>query len=147
MATVSVNLDVDAQAINGILRNLQNAVANINDLNTFVNSAVNNAAGQTYTPAQFDGGLIVRSGAAAVTDTTPTAAQIVGAIRNCAIGDTFLLLIQNNNSGTLTIGAGTNVTLVGTTTIATALTRLYAVTVTAVATPAVTLRGIMTAAV
>lgn len=107
-----------------------------------------NAAGQTLTVAQTVGAVLLRSGAAAVTDTTPTAAAIVAAMKQPGVNDTFRLTIVNTNTGTLTIGAGAGVTLAGTTTIPTVNTREYigiATNVTA-GSEAVTLRGIMVAA-
>jgi hypothetical protein len=107
-----------------------------------------NAAGQTLTVAQAVNAILLRSGAAAVTDTTPTAAAIVASLANPGNNDTFRLTIVNTNTGTLTIGAGTGVTLAGTTTIPTVNTREYVGIVTNATrgSEAVTLRGIMVAA-
>lgn len=113
-------------------------------------AALANAAGQTLTAQQIIGKTLLRSGAAAVSDATPTAAAIVAALggaANVAVGDTFELTIRNKNTGTLTITAGNNVTLEGVTTVAQDYTRRYLGRVTAVGTPAVTLHGISTAAV
>jgi hypothetical protein len=111
---------------------------------TITDSAVNNAAGQTYTAAQFLGGVISRSGATTVSDTTPTAAAIVAAIPGCEVGSATYLDIINTNSGLLTILAGSGVTLSGTTTIATVNTRRYAIIVTnaTLSSEAVTMRGL-----
>lgn len=111
------------------------------------NTAVANAAGVTLTVAQLFGGYITRSGAAAVSDTFPTAAAIVAAIDQCEVGDSFEFGIINTNSGTLTLVAGAGITLAGTTTAATNTVRRYLATVTNVSTPAVTIRGLDTAAV
>jgi hypothetical protein len=114
-----------------------------------VTTAVANAAGQTLTAAAVVGGTILRSGAAAVSDTLPTAALLVAALPNVAAGTTIELVIRNNNSGTLTLVAGSGITLEGTTTIATANARKYAVrfiNVTA-GSEAVTVSGLMTGAV
>ena len=111
-------------------------------------TAINNAAGVTLTAAQIYGKTIIRSGAVAVADTTPTAAQIVAAIPACEIGSTFDFDIINNNTGLLTITAGSGVTLSGTTTIATLFTRRYRARVTNItaSSEAVTLLGVFTAA-
>jgi hypothetical protein len=108
-------------------------------------SALANASGQTLTVAQLLGGTLDRSGAAGVSDTTPTAAAIVAAIPGCEVGTSRYLCIINRNTGTLTILAGSNVTLAGTTTIATVNSRWYLIRVTNVGTPAVTMRGLMVA--
>jgi hypothetical protein len=105
-------------------------------------SALANASGQTLTTAQVINNVLFRSGASAVTDTLPTAALIVAAIPDCKVGATFEFTINNTNSGTLTIGAGSGNTLSGTTTIATNKARRYIGKVTAVSTPAVTVYGV-----
>jgi hypothetical protein len=114
-------------------------------LNTTNVATIANASGQTLTAAQVAGGIILRSGAAAVTDTTPTAAAIIAAFPGAVTGDVMTLVIRNNNTGTLTIGAGTGVTLEGTTTIPTVNTRMYAVRITSATT--VTISGLFVAAV
>jgi hypothetical protein len=68
----------------------------------------------TATVAQLINGVIRLSGQAAINVTTPTAAQIVAAIFNCQVGSWFEFTLQNNNSGTATVVAGTGVTLAGT---------------------------------
>ena len=107
-------------------------------------NAVSNAAGVTLTAAQMLGGCLDRSGAVTVSDTTPTAAQLVAALAGAAVGDAKLLKLRNRNTGTLTLLAGAGITLEGTTTIPTVNTRNYAIRVTN-ATPgaeAVTISGI-----
>lgn len=72
----------------------------------FKYTSISNAAGVTYTAAQFMGGFIVRSGAAAVSDTLPTAAQIVAATPGAEAGKTGLVVrINNSNSSSLTLAA------------------------------------------
>lgn len=105
--------------------------------------SVSNAAGVTLTAAQMVNTVITRAGAAAVSDTTATAALIVAAIRNCQVGASFDMTIINTNSDTLTIVAGSGVTLAGVTTVAADKARRYRGVVTAVGTPAVTLQGVM----
>lgn len=89
------------------------------------------ATGITYTAAGVLKGIIRRSGGAGITDTTPTAALLYAAWPGCAVGNTALILLTNLNSGTITIGAGTDVTLAGTTTVVTVAARLYVLSVTA----------------
>ena len=56
---------------------------------------------------------------AAVTFTTPTAAQIVAAIPHATIGDTFTFVISNAGNKAITLGQGTGVTINATNTPAT----------------------------
>lgn len=107
-------------------------------------NALSNVAGQTLTVAQTKG-ILLRSGAAAVSDTTPTAADIIAGMSNAAIGDVVEWTIRNTNSGLLTLVAGSGVTLEGTTTVATNFCRRYAVRV--ISLTAVTISGLSTAAV
>lgn len=104
-------------------------------------AALATAGNLTYTAAQVLSGFINRDPAGgARSDVTPTAAEIVGAIDNCMIGDSVMLTIRNaaDAAETITVTAGTNVTLTGTMTIAQNYLREFLVTVTAVTTPAVT---------
>lgn len=111
-------------------------------------TAVANAAGVTLTVAGLTSSIILRSGAAGVSDLTPTAAALVAAVPNVAVGDCFDLVIRNTNTGTLTLVAGTGVTLEGTTTVAQDYARRYQVRFTNVTSgaQAVTISGIFTAA-
>lgn len=138
-----VNTYLDDSDVSGAIKNLQSGTYPASTV------AISNAAGVTWTAAQTLGGTILRSGAAAVSDTTPTAAALVALFTGVSAGATRLLRVRNNNSGTLTIVAGSGVTLEGTTTIAAANTREYAIRFTAVASgsEAVTLSGMFTAAV
>ena len=72
-----------------------------------------NAAGATVTGGNMPGVLETRTGAAAVTDTTDTAINIIAAIPGATIGSQALWQIQNQNTGLLTLGGGTNVTMAG----------------------------------
>src|SRR5690606_28432207 len=74
-------------------------------------------------------------------DVTPTAAQIVAAIPDVAVGSSFEFLIVNTADAaeTITVTAGTGVTLVGTMTIAQNASRRFTAIVTAVDTPAVSI--------
>lgn len=138
---------IDPSDIPGAIISLQKT-ADRNAAIAAVWNALNNAAGQTLTTAQLLGRYLDRSGAAGVSDTTPTAAQLVAAIPNVAVGDVYELVVRNRNTGTLTLVAGTGVTLEGTTTIPTVNTRRYAIRFTnvTVGTEAVTISGIMVGA-
>jgi hypothetical protein len=136
---------VDPSDISAVIRNNSSA----SDKTKIAFSAVANVAGVTWTAAQALSGIIDRSGAATVSDTTPTAAQLVAAFSGGAsVGDVVLLRVRNRNTGTLTVVAGTGVTLEGTTTVVTVNTRKYAVRFTnvTVGSEAVTLSGLFTGA-
>lgn len=70
--------------------------------------------------------VLATSGATALT--TRTAAQMI-AQAGLIVGQSYVLRVYNTNAGTLTLTGGTGVTITGTATIATAVTRDYAVTV------------------
>lgn len=113
-----------------------------------VTSAEATASGVTYSATQFCGTLINRSGPGlGFSDTTPTAAQIVAAIPGCEVGTGYEITIRNSAGFTLTMLAGSGVTLSGTTTVATVSARRYQVEVTNVdsGTEAVTVTGLYTA--
>lgn len=79
------------------------------------------AAAVTYSAAELVGGLILRDpNGSARSDVTPTAAQIVGAITGAIATSSFEFTIRNtaDASETITLTAGTGVTLSGTMTIA-----------------------------
>lgn len=71
----------------------------------------------TLTAAQMVGGVVEISGGAAATVTTDTAANIITRMTaldaNAGVGSTATFRLINDNSGTLTITAGTGVTAVG----------------------------------
>lgn len=81
----------------------------------------NTAAARTYTAAELLGGLILRDpNGAARSDVTPTAALIVAGIAGAVVGSSFEFTIRNTADAaeTITVTAGTGVTLSGTMTIA-----------------------------
>lgn len=91
------------------------ANGNIIQLGTTVDTADN----VTYSTAQFLSGIILRgSMSTGRTDTTPTAAQIVAAFPSAVVGSCAKLTIVNgetnsgNFSNTVTLSAGTGVSLV-----------------------------------
>ena len=94
-------------------------------------SPLSNAAGVTMTAAQVLSEFYVRSGAAGVSDTLPTAAALLASWPGATIGSTAPLLITNLNSGTLTIVTGAGITLAGVTTVVTTGARYYMLSVTA----------------
>lgn len=75
----------------------------------------------TYTTDQFKTGFILRDpNGLARADVTPTAAQIVAAYPDCYVGFSFDVEIRNTADAaeTITLTAGTGVTISGTATIA-----------------------------
>lgn len=107
------------------------------------------AGAVTYTAAQFLNDAIFRSGGGAISDTTPTAAQLIAAMGAPPVGVGKRITINNQRTGTLTLLAGTGVTLVSTTTVGSNQCRDYLLRVTSV-TPgaeAVRLVGLQTGAI
>ena len=79
------------------------------------------ADAHTYTAAELLGGLILRDCAGgARSDPTDTAANIIAAITQAGVGNSFEFTIRNTSDAaeTITVTAGTGVTLSGTMTIA-----------------------------
>ena len=77
-------------------------------------SSITTAGAGTYTAAQLYGGRITRDPTgAARTDTTDTAANIVGAIVGAAVGDTFICIVENTADAAeaITLAGGSGVTL------------------------------------
>lgn len=97
----------------------------------------------TLTAAMLLSGLIMRTGpTGAYADTTPTATQILDAMGDPEIGDSFDFVHVNGVAYACTLTAGAGVTLAGTTANAASKVRMYRCTVTATSTPAVTITGI-----
>jgi len=91
----------------------------------------------TYTAAQLLGGLILRDPAGGDrSDVTPTAALIIAAITQAGVGNSFEFTIKNQADAaeTITVTAGTGVTLTGTMTIAQNYSRRFMCIVTAATT-------------
>lgn len=104
---------------------------------------LSNAAGTTITAANITAGYSLRSGqTAAVTDTLDSAANIVAAIPNCAVGTTFKYRSVNGGGFTQTLAAGAGTTLSGTMTVAPGAWREWMGVVTNVASPAITFTNI-----
>lgn len=105
----------------------------------------------SMTAAQFAGAKVVHfenTGTTPGNLATPTAAQIIAAIPNAIVGQSYTLFIRNSSSGantaTITAGDG-NVTLTGTMTIAQNVTRMFNVKVASGTTVTVTSMGIFAA--
>ena len=95
-------------------------------------NTVSSATGVTLTAAEVTGngtglGIIARTGAAGggISDTTPTAAQLLAAMPGAVVGTTFKFLSSNTTGQTQTLLGGTNVTVAGTATIGTSTTRTF----------------------
>jgi hypothetical protein len=91
-------------------------------------ATLSTAGAQTLTVAQMVAPILVRSGnSTAVTDTTPTAAQMVAALQGVQAGCTFQWMIRNLNtgSGTHTLAAGSGVTLAAGNTNTTAISNTH----------------------
>lgn len=105
--------------------------------------------GPTLTAAQMVNGIVKISGqTGAQAVTTPTATAIVAAIPNAQVGSMFWFALINAHtpSGAATLTAGAGVTLSSITdVVAVANSQIYIGRVTATATPAVTIYGLLTA--
>lgn len=102
-----------------------------------VPATITTAGAATYTAAQLLGGLILRDpNGAGRSDVTPTAALIIAAIDGAVIGSSFEFTIRNDADAaeTITVTAGTDVTLSGTMTIAQSNAKRFKVVVTAATT-------------
>lgn len=112
-------------------------------------TVINTAGNETYTAAQMIGALILRDpNGSNRTDTTATAAEIIAALGNVAVGDTFHMYIRNTAGlpNSVTVAAGAGVTLDGTMLVAQNNTRQFLVRVDniGVGTEAVTIYSIAT---
>lgn len=116
-----IRRSIDGTDIFGVVKELTRDAT----LASFERVNVSNAAGQNLTAAQILAGYIERDGAVAVSDALPTAAAFLALVPDMEVNDCRLLIIRNANTGTLTLTAGTNFTIVGTATIATVTTAVY----------------------
>ncbi len=123
----------DNSSMNGVMGAFQNAAAMVNMGIAAVPLA--SATDVTLTASQFIAGIcdIAGSPGAGVTLRTPTAAAIIGALPNTIPKDgqfNFDVVMVNDDSGqTLTLTAGSGVTLLGTMTMATNTARTFVVNV------------------
>lgn len=99
----------------------------------------------TFAAGQLTGGNFVvytNTGATPGSIATRTATQMIADIPNAYVGQTYMLRVINGQAtGTLTITAGTGITLTGTATVAANTTRDFVVTITSTATPAITIQN------
>jgi len=105
------------------------------------------AGANTWSAAELIGGMLLRDPAGGDrSDVTPTATQIVNAISDCAVGSSFRFHIRNTADAneTITLTAGTDVTLSGTMTIAENYAKDFLAIVTNVGSPAVTIHSLGT---
>ncbi len=109
------------------------------------------AGNTTMLPSDLLSGLILwDAGAGGITATTPTATDIINALQSFAekawIGMAFEFVIKNTSDGaeTITVAAGTGITLSGTATIAQSNAKRFRVVVTNVDAPAVTIYSLGT---
>ena len=110
-----------------VLLNISNQVSTA-PIRTTTVSTLATAGVETYTAAQLLGGLILRDpNGAGRNDVTPTAALLVAAIPGAAVGHSFEFTIRNTADAaeTITVTAGSGVTLSGTMTIAQNNTRRF----------------------
>jgi len=108
-----------------------------------VNTAISTVGAGTLTAAAMVGGLITRSGStAAYTDTTATATDIIDAMANATVGQSWTLRIKNTVAFAETISGGTGVTVSGVSVVPPLSVGTFLITVTAAGT--VTMVGVGT---
>lgn len=141
MATWPTEQKSNTQAINTLQDQLTQE-------QTTVNTALTGAT-TTLTAAQVVGGVIQQSGSnGALAPTLPTAAAIIAQMGpGVAAGDAFDFSFINTNNATVTITTNTGLTLQGTMAIPTNKTQQFRGVVTNVASPAVTIIGLLVAPV
>lgn len=108
---------------------------------------VTNTTTTTFAAGQLTGAAITVYDSTATTPgsiATRTATQMFGDIPGASVGANYLLIVRNSSSGanTMTITAGTGVTLTGTMTVAQNVSRVFVVTLTSAT--AVTIQSIGT---
>lgn len=110
-------------------------------------TTISTAGAVTYTARQILDGLILRDpNGAGRSDVTPTATEILAQIQAPRVGEFFEFDVRNTADGneTITLTAGTGVTLSGTMTVAQNYSKRFRVQITGVATPAVTVYSVGT---
>lgn len=106
---------------------------------------VTNTTTTTFAAGQLTGANFVNytnTNATPGSIATRTAAEMIADTPNAYIGQTWVLRITNTGGNTLTVTAGSNVTLTGTMTVATVTTRDFICTITSIASPAITIQNI-----
>lgn len=114
---------------------------------TVATSQITTAAAVTFTAAQMLGGYIPRDPAGgARADKVDTAANIVAAMPNVKVNDSFEFIVQNDADAaeTITLTTNTGCTMSGTMTIAQNNSKRFRAVVTNVGTPAVTIYALGT---
>ena len=125
-----------------------NTLADADEVNTHGSYRTAVGSDETLTAAQLINGCYVATGSPGATALTlPTAAAIVAAIPNCQIGSYCMFYLRNETDGTVTVTTNTGLTLDGTVAVPTVKSQIFHVSVTAVDTPAVTVTGVLTAAI
>lgn len=146
--TGNEGLAADTQLPSGL--NPASELISVDQINQGTQTTNSSATSATATAAQMSGGakvtlLLTGAPSSAQTLTTPTAALLLANLptQSQVIGKSWLLKIVNvggTSSGVWTVAGGTNVTVTGNATVAVAGSRTYLATITAVATPAITLQ-------
>lgn len=92
-------------------------------------SSISSGNGTMAAGAMEGAGFVTLATSGATALTTRTAAQIFAGVPFAAVGTSWIFRVYNTNGGTLTLTGGTGVTITGTATIATNVTRDYCVTI------------------
>jgi hypothetical protein len=110
--------------IGGFTQQQQGGAKALDQLAVQANSTAGSA---TLTAAQVMSGVLNRTGpGAGFTDTWPSADQILAAMENPQVGDSFMLAYRNGVAQAMTFAAGTGIVAgIGTLTVAASLTRWY----------------------
>jgi len=113
------------------------SVVPLTSTNLLASTTLSTVGAGTITAAGIAGGVTQRTGtqsAASFTDTTDTADNIIAALPNANIGQSFIYTYRNNTDGTITITGGTGVTVSGLTIVSKNTWVEYLVTYTAAST-------------
>lgn len=121
----------NVNAVDQVFGSEGRALGQIEDLANQANLTNDQASISTGSPAtfsvtQFVNGVLMLTGSnGAKSSATPTAAAIVAALVNVQVGSSFDFALVNGDSGTVTLTAGTGVTLRGTTAVPTTKSQVY----------------------
>lgn len=118
--------------INEVVKRISNTASLIATKFTSINVAAGTLAAGNITGAQFV--TLMSTNALPGAQATRTATQMVADVANVLTNDTYLLRIINTGAGTLTLTAGSGVTLNGTMTVLVNTWRDFAVTLTSATT-------------
>ena len=134
--------DLGTLLLTGLVPGITQAAAH-----AFAVATVATAGAATYDAADVVGGLILRDpNGASRSDVTPTAALLVAAVPGAVVGSGFEFTIRNTADAaeTITLTAGSGVTLSGTMTIAQNNSKRFLAVITNVGTPAITIYSLGT---